>query len=395
MKNPLRSRTTILFGCFVFLLAVHSYGGDLVVSVPGKELFKQMFGVEFTNKGVNKWGAVYTHILENKKWGDTVIIGVFASTNHAYSLFRDRVFRTSVGPNTECTIGDHVASWSDRRIAFVRDNVFVEIQSSDDNIRQQALAIDIALRDGKMGIKRGSYLRIPVIKGVDCQGRSWKAIVDPDFPGYTSFVDEAGHKAGIVNQVFKIAFVTGDCVMAEPLRCDWREIYEKEKAFNARMAEMHADSPEARKKREVAAVAILRDKTSSFDLRSKAVVVLGNSADASVIPLLIEELQAANVDPVVKQNTIAALGKLRAKQAAPILLEVLREPVTGDMSDEGEYEAIYRDGAARALGKIGDPAALPVLKSVAEAEHEYPRVRDAAAAAIREIESVSEGASAP
>jgi HEAT repeat protein len=129
----------------------------------------------------------------------------------------------------------------------------------------------------------------------------------------------------------------------------------------------------------------LRDKGASPYYRNKAVVALGNSGDGSTVPILLAELEKAR-DPIVKQNTIAALGRLRDKQAVPALLKILDAPVTGNVSGEGEWEAIFRRQAANALGYIGDSSALASLKKAMDATHEYQSVRDAAKSAIRKIE---------
>ncbi|WP_225322852.1 HEAT repeat domain-containing protein [Synechococcus sp. RSCCF101] len=82
------------------------------------------------------------------------------------------------------------------------------------------------------------------------------------------------------------------------------------------------------------------------------------SRHPEVIPLLIRALaqrQPRQPDSGVEANAVArnaarSLGKLRAAQAVPELLQVLEDPDYG-----------LREAAARALGDIGDARALPGL----------------------------------
>lgn len=63
----------------------------------------------------------------------------------------------------------------------------------------------------------------------------------------------------------------------------------------------------------------------------------------------------------LKAALIEALGRLRAREAVPVLCEILK--------DQREFYPVH-SAACRALGVIGDPSALPVLRQSSE----YPEV---------------------
>ncbi len=184
-----------------------------------------------------------------------------------------------------------------------------------------------------------------------------------------------------------VCFATEGCVMAEPMKCDKSLLLAKMDAAKAKDQKDKTLSPEAKRKQPEEAMTTLQDKTSSAYHRNKAIIALGNSGDVSAIPTLLTEVERTSA-PVVKQNTITALGRLRAKQAVPYLLNILDAPLAGNVSDDGEWEAIFRREAVKALGNIGDLSALATLRKVMDASHEYQSVRDAAKSAIRMIEKL-------
>jgi hypothetical protein len=131
-------------------------------------------------------------------------------------------------------------------------------------------------------------------------------------------------------------------------------------------------------------LASLREGKLTEPQKNKAILRLMNEGDSSCVPVLIEHL--SNVHSlVVRQNAIRALGKIGDKRAVAPLLKILKEPVKGDITDEGEEETILRRRAVLALGEIGDASALPVLEAVAQDSKEYQSVRELSTIAVEKI----------
>ena len=78
-------------------------------------------------------------------------------------------------------------------------------------------------------------------------------------------------------------------------------------------------------------------------------IIIGNFRDRRVIPVLMDALYQP--DLYFKATVISKLGDFRATEATEILL-----PFLGDSS------TYVRNTTYEALGKIGDPKALPHLK---------------------------------
>lgn len=147
----------------------------------------------------------------------------------------------------------------------------------------------------------------------------------------------------------------------------------------------HPQKPNPSLTKEI--TARLRTRELSEPDRSKAIVNLMNQGDATCVPVLIEHM-GTNHSYVVRQNAMRALGKIGDSSAVPVLLAVLSTPVAGNINDEGEEEAGLRRNAVAALRDIGDPKVLPILKNIMAASREYQSVRDLAANAIRKIEEL-------
>jgi HEAT repeat protein len=113
------------------------------------------------------------------------------------------------------------------------------------------------------------------------------------------------------------------------------------------------------RRREKRAVKPLWDLvwTGHFFVPHTALTALGEIGDASVVPALIKYLDSAswnhdtNCDP--RRHAIAALGRLRAKEAVEPLVIIASDP-----DSYGPYEAL------EALGAIGDQRALEALDKV-------------------------------
>ncbi|MEI6972655.1 MAG: hypothetical protein WCL44_14200, partial [bacterium] len=299
---PLHSVRPIMAACFLLASITGSYAADLITTVPGEEILRQTFGMRAEYDGVTRWGVRYSMLHETKPIG-RVIIGVFSSSDHAKKLFDDRIRHTSVPPtNVDATIGNHEAEWDDRRIVFVRDNVLVELQLPGTDIKHKARIIDDTLRDGVMGVKKGSKVNGPILEGLEYGASGWKATVISGVPGYTALADNSGNDTRSEHVATEVNFATEGCVMAEPLKCDRSYLSAKREAAKIKDKKDKELAPEAKRRQVEEATATLRDKASSPYHRNKAVVALGNSGDESDVWARLAELEGAS-DPVVKQNT--------------------------------------------------------------------------------------------
>jgi HEAT repeat protein len=114
-----------------------------------------------------------------------------------------------------------------------------------------------------------------------------------------------------------------------------------------------------------ALVALLKDRGAQPKAKGEAAVVLGEIGDAAAVPALL-----AAVDPASRERDVAeanrriaeALGALRAREALPLLQELLAT------SSDGFTQV----AAVDALGRIGDPAAVERLVAVATGEGVEP-----------------------
>ncbi len=125
---------------------------------------------------------------------------------------------------------------------------------------------------------------------------------------------------------------------------------------------------------DIEAVPALLTAASMADTRGPAIVALAAIGDARAVHLYVDAL-AGGDDPetvVAAERALLALGA----EAVPHLTAALDAP-----SEAGAEQAA---AAAKLLGKLGDPSAIPALK---EAAHDSrPAVRDAAATALLRIE---------
>jgi hypothetical protein len=249
--------------------------------------------------------------------------------------------------------------------------------------RENPFQADLSLNTANLNV---SYEKIvvPVILDFSWTGERWVAITDPAVRGFTAFLDKDGKETKIDSEVVQLTFATEGCVMAAPISVTPTMLEEKRnspiKVVNedeAKAAEMSRLIEEETK--------VLIDDNASPELKNKAVVRLGQAKDPSSVPLLLDLLDRSP-DGVIKQNTIRALENIGDRRAAPALIAILEKPVTGNVGDEGEWEAINRRGSVLALGRIGAPAALPGLRRILDATPEDPSVREFATIAIRRIE---------
>ncbi len=90
-------------------------------------------------------------------------------------------------------------------------------------------------------------------------------------------------------------------------------------------------------------------------LASAAITALGQVGDSSSVSLLLAKLAAVDYPDSRKGDIILALGALKDRSAVDPLLAIVKN------TDEDRIKRLY---AADALGKIGDPKALPALREM-------------------------------
>ena len=357
----------------------------LIQGVQAQDLLNAaQIGLTTNGVDVNRWGLAFSILGENRRAVGTIRIGVFRNQEKADKMFRDQVLLTSGGPehNVSGQIGEHGVAW-EGRILFRRNNVLVDLRLPETDVGQRAKTLDAVLLTGAKGVRKGATVDVPNLVAIDFVDDTPRGRTATGSSGYTAVVDRYGQKCQD-NEAEEVCFATADCVLADPMKCDRSFLSTRRDAAKIKEKKGKDLSSETLPQKTEEALSTLQDKKSTPSARNKAVLALGNLGDASAIPALLAEL-AGPSDPVVKQNTIAVLGGLRAKHAVPYLLKMLDTPVTGNVSDEGEWEAIFRREAAKALGRIGDSSALVTLRKAMDTSHEYQSVRDAAKTAIRMI----------
>lgn len=128
-------------------------------------------------------------------------------------------------------------------------------------------------------------------------------------------------------------------------------------------------------------IPILRKYLPASDLRVQAAAVagLGIAGDREAIPRLME-LARTSKEPDLRHNAIYALGRLKAAEAVPVLLELLRpEPHYGAFFSPaglfGEEDAYTNEACTQAciiaLGRIGDRRAIPEFRRLLQDDRHY------------------------
>lgn len=100
-------------------------------------------------------------------------------------------------------------------------------------------------------------------------------------------------------------------------------------------------------------------------VRQDAIRTLGKIGDPRAIPLLMQTLNQTSL----KLSAIEALGQIRSQEAVKVLISVVNDLPVADFVDrlEGCTDPRYKEelppleAAVKALAKIGDPQAIPVL----------------------------------
>jgi len=103
-----------------------------------------------------------------------------------------------------------------------------------------------------------------------------------------------------------------------------------------------------------ASLAPVVDSTDAT-LATAAIAALGDVGTADTAALLIGKLSSSDFPDARKPDVVLALGALKDKSAVDPLMAIVKN------TDEDQIMRLY---AADALGKIGDPKALPVLRDM-------------------------------
>ncbi len=114
-------------------------------------------------------------------------------------------------------------------------------------------------------------------------------------------------------------------------------------------------------------------KSPSVEIRQRAALALGQSGNRLAVLPLMDAL--GDEDPGVRENAARALGKLEDPRAVPRLCGVLLDDVS----------AVVREHAATALGSIGDERAQRPLLSAMQSDPD-PVVREHASSALRQLQ---------
>lgn len=116
-----------------------------------------------------------------------------------------------------------------------------------------------------------------------------------------------------------------------------------------------------------------------WDVKVEAIIALGKMKAKEAVPILIKILQTSN-DPIVKAYAAMALGQIGDKSAVDIILIQLQIVMNSWKSDN--LPLLY--GLVVALGDLGDPRAIPVLLQISQGP--YPSfIRQVAVASLKKV----------
>ncbi|MFH1739723.1 MAG: HEAT repeat domain-containing protein [bacterium] len=182
-----------------------------------------------------------------------------------------------------------------------------------------------------------------------------------------------------------------DVVIYRPQKLGRDEIYVEALLKGERVLsashEIHVSESPERKARIEELTQILSGDTDLME-RLDAIGDLSNlvdTRDRSCVPVLLNLLESES-HVGMRQHTIRALSKIGDTRAVPPLLEILAQPIRGNIKDRHDDEAVVRREAICALGELGDQTILPVLRSITENAKDYPSVRECAGVSIGQIE---------
>lgn len=114
-------------------------------------------------------------------------------------------------------------------------------------------------------------------------------------------------------------------------------------------------------------------------VRRRSVFLLSQVGGPDAVAAICSRLK--DESPLVRSSAVSSLGRLQARESVPALLELF-----GPGADPQLCKA-----AAEALGKIGDPAAIPVLQEAARTLSGIV-ARSACDSAVRRLQSLQRAA---
>lgn len=118
-----------------------------------------------------------------------------------------------------------------------------------------------------------------------------------------------------------------------------------------------------------------------WDVKVEAIIALGKMKAKEAVPVLIAILQNSN-DPIVKAYAAMALGQIGDKTAVDALLIQIQIVMASWKSDN--LPLLY--GLVVGLGDLGDPKAIPVLLQISQGP--YPAfIRQVAVASLKKVSS--------
>lgn len=118
-----------------------------------------------------------------------------------------------------------------------------------------------------------------------------------------------------------------------------------------------------------------------WDVKVEAIIALGKMKAKEAVPVLIKILQTSN-DPIVKAYAAMALGQIGDKSAVDVLLIQLQIVMASWKSDN--LPLMY--GLIVGLGDLGDPKAIPILLQISQGP--YPSfIRQVAVASLKKVSS--------
>lgn len=116
-----------------------------------------------------------------------------------------------------------------------------------------------------------------------------------------------------------------------------------------------------------------------WDVKVEAIIALGKMKAKEAVPVLINILQTSN-DPIVKAYAAMALGQIGDKSAVDALLIQIQIVMASWKSDN--LPLLY--GLIVGLGDLGDPKAIPVLLQISQGP--YPSfIRQVAVASLKKV----------
>ncbi|MCR4422054.1 MAG: HEAT repeat domain-containing protein [Spirochaetales bacterium] len=116
-----------------------------------------------------------------------------------------------------------------------------------------------------------------------------------------------------------------------------------------------------------------------WDVKVEAIIALGKMKAKDAVPVLIKILQTSN-DPIVKAYAAMALGQIGDKSAVDALLIQIQIVMASWKSDN--LPLLY--GLIVGLGDLGDPKAIPILLQISQGP--YPAfIRQVAVASLKKV----------